>query len=62
MTDRELVRLECLKLSHRADRLPPQVIAFAKELEQYVLEHDEPTSDPSPGLKRGRIKKSDNHE
>lgn len=59
MTDRELIRLECLKLSHRADRLPAQVIDFAKSLEDYVREpQDEKT--PAKVDRRFGKRKSDN--
>lgn len=35
--DKEVIRLECLKLGHRADRQPAEVVHFAKEFEKYVL-------------------------
>lgn len=35
---KELVKLECLKLAHRADRRAEEVVAMAKIYEQYILE------------------------
>lgn len=37
ITDRAVVRLECLKLAHRHDRGPLDVVAHAKLYEDYVL-------------------------
>lgn len=39
--DKANIRLECLKLRHRHDRTPAQVIEEAKELENYILETQE---------------------
>lgn len=35
--DRDDIRIECLRLWHRHDRSPAQVIELAKEYEAYVV-------------------------
>jgi hypothetical protein len=41
MMDKDEIRLECLRLWHRHDRTPAQVIEMAKEYEKYVLDVQE---------------------
>jgi hypothetical protein len=50
--ERTAIRLECLKLRYRPDRPTAEVIAEAKELENYVVESVSQTKD-IPAEKRG---------
>lgn len=52
----EQIRLECLKLAHRHDREPAQVVARAEEYERYV---SSPLPAPEPP-RRGRPRKAGN--
>jgi len=44
------IRIECIKLAHRNDLLPSEVVNRAKIYEQYLLENLE----TSPVARRGR--------
>lgn len=36
------IRIECLKLAHRADREPEDILRRAREFEKYVVEQPAP--------------------
>lgn len=46
--DRDIIRLECLKLVFRFDRLPTQVITEAKAYESYIVGEDTKTEKSEP--------------
>lgn len=56
--DRDIIRLECLKLVHRFDRPATQVISDAKSYENYVVGEDTKVEKSEP--KKVPTKKSGN--
>lgn len=50
--DKDEIRLECLRLWHRHDRTPAQVIEMAKEYEKYVLDVQEKKEEKSSRPKK----------
>ena len=50
--DKDEIRLECLRLWHRHDRTPNQVIEMAKEYEKYILDVSEKKEEKSSTRKK----------